>query len=120
MLVQVKTDNHIEGNARMHEWVRAEIEGTLERFAPQVTRAEVFLSDLNSHKQGDADKQCTLEVRVAGLDPIAVTKNANSVEAALDAALDAITLTLDGRLGKLQSKKGRTPMGGVPGVETSL
>ena len=40
MLVQVKTDNHIDGNARLHEWIRAEIEGSLERFAPQLTRAE--------------------------------------------------------------------------------
>jgi hypothetical protein len=116
MLVQVKTDNHIEGNARLHEWVRAEIEGTLERFSPQLTRAEVYLSDLNSHKQGDIDKQCTLEVRVAGFEPIAVTKDANSIEAALDAALDAVTLALDSRLEKQQGKKGRTPMGGVPGA----
>lgn len=116
MLVQVKTDNHIEGNARLHEWVRAEIEGTLERYSPQLTRAEVFLSDLNGHKQGPPDKQCTLEVRVAGLDPIAVTKDAHTLEAALDAALGAITLTLDGRLEKIQAKKGRTPMGGIPGA----
>jgi hypothetical protein len=116
MLVQVKTDNHIDGNARLHEWVRAESEGSLERFTPQLTRAEVFLSDTNSHKGGDADKQCTLEVRLAGIDPIAVTKDAGTVEAALDAALAAVTLTLDSRFEKLHGKKGRTPMGGAPGV----
>lgn len=114
MLVQIKTDNHIEGNARMQEWVRAEVEGTLQRFSPQLTRAEVFFSDLNSHKNAQVDKQCTLEVRLAGLDPIAVTKDAGTVEAALDAALETMTLTLDARLEKQHEKKGRTPMGGVP------
>lgn len=116
MLVQVKTDNHIEGNSRMQEWVRGEVEGTLERFVPQLTRAEVYLSDVNSHKNAQVDKQCTLEVAVAGLPPIAVTKEAGTVEAALDAALDAMTLTLDSRLDKLQAKKGRIPMGGEPGI----
>lgn len=114
MLVQIRTDNHIDGSSRLQEWVRAEVEGSLQRFSPQLTRSEVYLSDLNSHKTAEGDKQCTLEVRVAGFDPLAVTKVANSLEAALDAALDAIVLTLDSRLEKQQAKKGRTPMGGVP------
>jgi ribosome-associated translation inhibitor RaiA len=114
MLVQIQTDNHIEGNTRLQDWVREEVEGTLDRFASQVTRVEVFLSDVNGQKTSDGDKQCTLEVRIAGLDPIAVTKNADGLEAALDAALDAVAITLDSRLEKLQAKKGRTPMGGVP------
>lgn len=114
MLVQIQTDNHIQGNTRLQDWVRAEVEGTLERFSSQVTRVEVFLSDLNGQKTTAGDKQCTLEVRIAGLDPLAVTKTADGVEAALDAALDAVVLTLDSRLEKLTAKKGRTPMGGAP------
>ncbi|WP_254507483.1 HPF/RaiA family ribosome-associated protein [Anatilimnocola floriformis] len=114
MLVQIKTDNHIEGSARLQDWVRDEVTDSLERFTPQLTRAEVFLSDLNSHKNGAIDKQCTVEVHVARLDPIAVTKDAGSLEAALNAALSAITITLDSRVEKMHAKKGRTPMGGVP------
>jgi hypothetical protein len=116
MLVQVNTDNHIENKETLQDWVQRELDDTLGRFEPQLTRAEVYLSDLNSHKNGQADKQCTLEVKLAGLDPIAVTKNAGTLEAALDAALDAMTLTLDSRLEKLHEKKGRVPMGGEPGV----
>lgn len=117
MLVQVKTDNHIEGNEKLQNWVQDQVTSALDRFSPQLTRAEVFFSDTNSHKTAEGDKQCTLEVRVAGLDPIAVTKHANELDVALDAALDAITLTLDGRLEKQHQKKGRTPMGGKPGAE---
>ena len=114
MLVQINTDNHVEGNTRLQDWARAEVIDALGRFEPQLTRAEVYLSDVNSHKNAQVDKQCTLEVRLAGLDPIAVTKEAGTIEAALDAALEAITLTLDSRMEKLHAKKGRTPMGGVP------
>lgn len=116
MLVQVNTDNHIENSAKLQDWVRTEVEDTLGRFEPQLTRAEVYLSDLNSHKNAQVDKQCTLEVRLAGFDPIAVTKEAGTVEAALDMALDALTLTLDSRLDRLHEKKGRTPMGGDTNV----
>jgi ribosome-associated translation inhibitor RaiA len=114
MLVQIRTDNHIDGNVRLQDWVREEVSSTLERFQPQLTRAEVYLSDINSHKNAQVDKQCTLEVHLARLDPIAVTKEAGTIEAALNAALDVITLTLDNRMEKLHAKKGRTPMGGVP------
>jgi ribosome-associated translation inhibitor RaiA len=115
MLIQIKTDNHIEGNEKLQTWVSREVAAALERFTPQLTRAEVYFSDLNSHKTAEGDKQCTLEVHLARLDPIAVTKTADELDIALDAALNAITQTLDSRLEKTKQKKGRTPMGGVPG-----
>ncbi len=116
MLVQVNTDNHVAGTAALRDWVKSEMEGSFSRFEPQLMRLEVYLSDLNSHKEGKADKQCTLEARLAGLDPIAVTKNAATVEAALDAAEEALLLALDSRLGRLADRRGRVPMGGEPGV----
>lgn len=116
MLIQVNTDNNIDGKATLQDWVQREVSATLSRFEPQLTRAEVFLSDRNGGKTADNDKQCTLEVRIAGLDPIAVTKHGDTIEAALDATLESITLTLDSRLEKLQQKKGRTPMGGETGI----
>jgi hypothetical protein len=114
MLVQVNTDNHIENKTSLQDWVRGEVQESLGRFEPQLTRAEIYLSDLNSHKNAQVDKQCTIEVRIAGLDPIAVTKEAGTVEAALDAALEVLTVTLDSRIERLHEKKGRTPMGGEP------
>jgi ribosome-associated translation inhibitor RaiA len=116
MLVQVKTDNHIEGTEKLQKWVTDDVTAALSRFTPQLTRVEVYLSDLNSHKTVDGDKQCKVEACLAGLDPIVVTKNANEIDVALSAALDAMILTLDSRLEKLQQKKGRTPMGGEPGI----
>jgi hypothetical protein len=112
MLVQVNSDNHINSSDRLASWVESEVKDSLGRFEPQLTRVEVFLADVNSHKETENDKKCTLEARLAGLAPIAVTKEANSIEEALSAALETLTLTLDSRLGKLHDPKGRVSMGG--------
>lgn len=112
MLVQVNSDNHITATDRLSSWVEAEVKESLTRFEPQLTRVEVFLADLNSHKETTVDKKCTLEAKLAGLPPVAVTKQAGSIEEALDAALETMTLTLDSRLGKLHDPKGRVSMGG--------
>ena len=115
MLIQIHTDNHVEGNASLQDWVRNEVTETLSRFAPQLTRVEVFFSDANGAKTAGNDKQCKLELRLSGLEPLAMSKSSDSLEVALSAALDAVTLTLDSRLEKLREKKGRTPMGGETG-----
>jgi hypothetical protein len=112
MLVQVNSDNHITGTERLSTWVEDEVRDTLGRFEPQLTRVEVYLADLNSHKETTIDKKCTLEARLAGIPPIAVTKQAGTIDDALTAALDAMVLTLDSRLGKLHDQKGNVSMGG--------
>ncbi|QDU27789.1 hypothetical protein ETAA8_28800 [Anatilimnocola aggregata] len=111
MLIQVNTDNHIEGKTSLQDWVRNEVDSSLGRFQPQLTRVEVFLSDVNSHKKSEVDKQCTVEARWSGLDPIAVTKNSPTVEEALAAALDSMIITLDSRIEKLRDAKRHSSMG---------
>ena len=49
-----------------------------------MTRAEVHLADDNSHKGGDSDKKCTVEARLAGLQPLAASANGGSLEQAVD------------------------------------
>jgi hypothetical protein len=112
MLVQVNSDNHITATDRLSTWVEDEVKDSLGRFEPQLTRVEVYLADLNSHKETTVDKKCTVEARLAGLEPIAVTKQACTIEDALDAALETLVHTLDNRLEKLYDPKGRTSMGG--------
>jgi ribosome-associated translation inhibitor RaiA len=112
MLVQLKTDSHVVGSAEMTTWVETEVTSALDRHAAQITRVDVYLADLNSHKTGGDDKQCKVEARLAGLDPIVVTDNAGSVDAALNGALEKLLATLDRRLDKLRDHKGRTSFGG--------
>lgn len=112
MQVQVHTDNHLEGTQALVQQVEAEVSSTLGRFGQQITRVEVHLQDTNSHKSGDSDKRCLMEARLAGLQPIAVSHQASSVEEAIDGAAAKLERTLDRTLGRLGNVKGRTSFGG--------
>src|SRR2546421_6302473 len=73
MLVHVITDNHLHIRSReeLAGEVESSVQSALSRFASQITRVEVHLSDENAQKGGDHDKKCTVEARVAGLQAIA-------------------------------------------------
>ena len=112
MQIQVNTDNHIEGGAELTRQVEAVVEGTLGRFARQITRVEVHLTDESSSaKARDNDKRCVMEARLRGLQPIAVSHQGATLEQALDGAADKLEQTLDRTLGRLADSKGRTSYG---------
>src|SRR5437763_5841760 len=112
MYVEVKTDNHIDGSDALSDRVTAEVEAALDRFGDQVIRVIVQLNDTNSHKSGDRDKRCLMEARIAGHQPVAVSHEAPSLEAAIAAAAEKLERSLDHILGKLGQKKGRISHGG--------
>lgn len=112
MQIQVHTDNHIQGSRDLTERVTSDVENALDRFASQITRVEVHLGDDNGSKAGDQDKRCLLEARVAGLDPIAASHHADSLEAALSGALDTLERNLDRTFDRIGHKKGRTSYSG--------
>ncbi|HMQ69612.1 MAG TPA: HPF/RaiA family ribosome-associated protein [Ignavibacteria bacterium] len=102
MKIQINTDNHISGNQQKSEPIIDSINDSLERFSEQITRIEVHLSDENSKKKGQNDIKCMLEARLKGLDPVAVTQKSDSIEKAVDGALDKLTSLLDSKLGRLK------------------
>jgi hypothetical protein len=112
MQVEVNSDNHIVGSEELSGLVEAEVEGALGRFGDQIIRVIVQLNDTNSHKSGGRDKRCLMEARVAGHQPVAVSHEADSLEAAISAAAEKLERSLDSILGKLGHKKGRTSFGG--------
>lgn len=112
MLIHVRTDNHIQGREELVSEVTTAVESSLGRFAPQLTRIEVYLADENSHKTGDSDKRCTIEARLSGLPPIAATDNGGNLDQALDGALDKLAALLEHKLGRLGDRKGRTSYSG--------
>ena len=101
MQIQVRTDSHIEGGEKLKDFVKDTVAGSLARFGEQITRVQVHLQDVNSHKPGDNDKRCALEARVAGIQPLGVSNQDATVEQALSGALDKLQSRLDTTLGKL-------------------
>lgn len=105
MIIQVNTDSNIEGNRELGQQIKALVESSLERFGDQVTRVEVHLSDENSDKKsGTQDKRCLLEARLVGLQPLAVSHQAATMEQAVDGAIDRLIRSIDTTLGKLDQR----------------
>ncbi|MCL4721991.1 MAG: HPF/RaiA family ribosome-associated protein [Gammaproteobacteria bacterium] len=105
MQIQVNTDRNIEGHEALATHVRTVLGDQIGRFSEHVTRVEVHVSDVNSHKTTDGDKRCLMEARVAGRQPIAVSENAGNVRQAVDGAAHKLKRALDSTLGKLASRE---------------
>ena len=102
MQIQVNTDRNISGNDSLAQTVEEILERLLARFANQITRLEVHLSDENStSKSGVVDKRCLLEARLAGRDPTSVSDLALTVEQAVTGAAHKMVSLLESELDKL-------------------
>ena len=105
MIIQVNTDRNIEGNVELLQQIETVVGNSLERFSDQITRVEVHLSDENSDKKfGTEDMRCLLEARLAGIQPVAVSHQAATIEQAVDGAVDKLMNSIDTTLGKLDNR----------------
>ena len=104
MQIQFNTDNNIQGSEALAESYRSKVENSLSRFSERLTRVEIYLSDLNSHKGGQDDKRCVLEARPNGIDPITVTHQAATIDQAFTGAISKLKNALSNALGKLEAR----------------
>lgn len=95
MQIQINTDKNVENSGRLSTYFSEEITSKLGRFDATVTRVEVHFGDENGDKFGKNDKKCTIEVRVAQKQPIAVTDHADTIEKAFHNALDKVKKIVD-------------------------
>lgn len=100
MQIQINSDKRIVTDAAATASFKADIERLLARFAQEITRVEVHLSDLNGPKPGVVDKRCLLEVRPKGKNPISVTHVAKQVEPAVRGASQKMQRLLETTFGK--------------------
>ncbi len=105
MNIQINTDKNIEGNERLQSFLEKKITSTLRRFESHITRIEVHLSDVNAGKEGPQDKRCLIEARLEGRDPLTASANSDTVENAVNNAIDKIKQVLDTELGKAHSTR---------------
>ena len=105
MPIQINSDKHISVDAQLSSFVEGVLEQILGRFANQLTRVEVHLSDSSSHKSGSRDKRCLVEVRPAGRQPTTTSDEAASIEQAVRGAVDKMRNQLDTLFGRLDEKR---------------
>ncbi len=106
MHFQFNSDNQIDGNSAMAERVEEIARARLGRIEDRLTRVEVHVGDVNGARGGDVDKRCTVEARPAGMAPISVTEQANSIEAAVAGAAGKLLTIFDRQVGKQTTRKG--------------
>ncbi len=115
MKIQVNSDKTISVDRSLIRFVESQVGRALARFAKNLTRVEVHLSDVDSSKTGSVDKRCLIEVRPAGSRPLSVTAMATKMAAAIAEAAGKMQRSLTtffGRRGR--SAVAITPRTAVP------
>ncbi|HVJ86847.1 MAG TPA: hypothetical protein VM452_14440 [Caulifigura sp.] len=121
MAVFLRTDNHLNGGERLARFVESVAEGAVEHVKDQVTRVDVYLGDENSAaKSSDHQFRCSMEARIGGLKPLAVTNYAGSIDDAVRGAADKLQAVIDSTIERIGQKKGRMSFAGDPDAEMNL
>ena len=105
MQIEVSAQNDIPGGERLIAHVKAEVEHALSHVSDRVTRVEVHLSDANHEKGGPENKHCMMEARLEGLQPTAVTDQAETMELAIHGAANKLKTVLASTLEKIRDKR---------------
>ena len=100
MQIQVNADNHIEASEARNVWARSVVESALAHLADSVTRVEVHLSDESAGKGGAPALRCTMEARLNGRPPIAVSHDAAGMDAAINGAVHKLVRATAHALGR--------------------
>lgn len=104
MQVQIRTDHNIEGSEALINRFKAVLEDALNRVSDRISSVDVHLSNQNSdrHQDGNDSMRCMIEARLEGLQPLAVTDQAATLDQAVDGATDKLTRLIDHTLGRLE------------------
>ncbi len=105
MQIQINTDHNIEGREKFTAKIEELVETELNRFSGQISRVEVHLSDENSDREGHSDKRCMIEARLNGRQPTAVTQEAESLNQAIDGAIEKLKRSIESTLGRLAARE---------------
>lgn len=105
MTIQINAGDHVENNERATEYFTELVMKDLDHYAEYLTRVEVHFADINGAKSGPQDKKCTIEARMRGRDPLAVTAQDEKIEKAFNSALGKVKASMRTIVGKMQEKR---------------
>jgi len=104
MIIQVNTDNHIDGKEELGTYITNLFNEKLQRFDSQLTRIEVHLSDENGGgKAGADDKKCSIEARLENFDPIFVSAQSDDLAKAIHEGLQKIKRAIEHQIDKVKN-----------------
>jgi ribosome-associated translation inhibitor RaiA len=101
--IQINTGNNIDGNEAMRSATIDLVTHALRRFSDHITRVELHVADENGPRGGEDDIRCTLEARLAGRQPIAVTHHAGTIPLAVGGAASSLVSLIESTLGRTEA-----------------
>ncbi len=110
MQVLLNTDTHVDGRKAMADHLDEVVRAALDRFGDHVTRVEAHIVDGKAQARSHSDHiQCTMEARLAGMDPIVVRGSAATAHQAIEGSLGKLKRALADRVDRLESRRSETP-----------
>ncbi|AKU24867.1 MULTISPECIES: HPF/RaiA family ribosome-associated protein [unclassified Massilia] len=109
MQIHVNTDKTIERHAGLDDHVHNVVSTALNRFGEHISRVEVHLSNNNAQKSADGEIRCTIEARLNGYQPIAVSDHDATLHQSIGGAVEKLKRSVDSTLGRLYDKRHATP-----------
>ena len=107
MNIQINTGHNIQSNETLIKKFRNIIESSLSRISDHITSVEVHMKDEDGAKQGKNDKRCMIEARLEGRQPIVVTDHSDTLNQALDGAIDKLINMIESILGRQHDLRNR-------------
>jgi ribosome-associated translation inhibitor RaiA len=105
MNIQINAGHNIHNDKSLIAKFSSTIKEALTRMSDHITSVQVHLSDEDGNKKGKNDKRCMLEARLEGRQPIVVTANADTLNQALDGAIDKLIGMIEGLKGRKRHQR---------------
>lgn len=109
MELQINPGNGIRVSEALEQHLRRELERLDRRYGDRLTRIEAFFADVNGPTKGGVDKQCKLEARPRGLDPLEAEYVSDDMYDAVARAAERLEKVLDKRFGQLENRDDTSP-----------
>ncbi len=101
MQILLHTDTNTDGRQLMAEHLKTVVTAALGRFGERITSVEAHLSDVDSQATESPDGiHCTVEARLAGLEPVVVKDHAGNAHQAIDGAIRKLKRAVGASLAK--------------------
>jgi ribosome-associated translation inhibitor RaiA len=105
MNIQINTGHNIQSNKALIDKFSNTIRSGLTRMREHITKIEVHLKDEDGDKKGKNDKRCMIEAHLVGRQPIVVTDHADTLNQALDGAIDKLINMVESIRGRLRDRR---------------
>ena len=105
MQVHINPGTAAHVSKALSDFLQEELGKVEKRFGDSVTRLEAYYADVNGPKGGADNKQCRLEARPKGMDPLTAEARSESAYDATKEAVDRLEKVLDKHFGRQEAAR---------------